>query len=546
MEKAVNELADRFITGELDEAGLAELERLMTEDPSAGDSFVDNMSLHTDLFVAMRANRLTTNITEAFVRSADVVEESQDLTVLPEAAMPERTPKPWLLIGSLAAVIACSLLVVVWNRSTLKTLNEIASVTVGDRQSPNNIPQVIPAADAVATLYDSVNPVWLKQSSRLSPGTPLPAGERLRLETGLAELAFRSGVQILIEGPVELELLSDMAVRLNAGRLTAKVPEDAIGFSVKTDSASVMDLGTEFGVSVDCNNESEVIVFDGQVIVSPRGEPSLRQRLLAGDRIRTDVQGIVDTADESQEIETDSLCYVRTMDRQMIRDDGQGQTVANFRRDFQVAEPDHEVGQPGWKYLWNGLGPQGNPEHYQPLLWNGSFAYDTNGTGPFPATDPAYSLHLREVGGHPGRDADSSEVHDFGHGPVVAFTVPSDGRYAIVDSWLARFDSQQNDDVVTTNEFGLDLLVHVNGEQPVFQQTMVGVQKSCFDVELGDLHAGDTIYIAVGPNHSSRYDTFHWNFSIVRWDVPASVDLLSIAHNMILLSSFDSNLLDEG
>jgi uncharacterized protein (TIGR03382 family) len=39
-----------------------------------------------------------------------------------------------------------------------------------------------------------------------------------------------------------------------------------------------------------------------------------------------------------------------------------------------------------------------------------------------------------------------------------------------------------------------------------------------FDVLLGDLNAGDTIYLAVGPNGNAGSDSFAWDFTITRFD----------------------------
>ena len=93
-----------------------------------------------------------------------------------------------------------------------------------------------------------------------------------QLENGTMEMRYASGVAVIIQAPAQFDLVSDSLIRLHLGRLSAKVPHEAIGFTVKTPTADVVDLGTEFGVSTD-DNDSEVHVFEGKVMVKTALEP---------------------------------------------------------------------------------------------------------------------------------------------------------------------------------------------------------------------------------------------------------------------------------
>jgi hypothetical protein len=55
------------------------------------------------------------------------------------------------------------------------------------------------------------------------------------------------------------------------GKLAAAVPRAARGYTIITPTAEVVDLGTEFGVSVDRSGASEVHVFDGEVVTRALG-----------------------------------------------------------------------------------------------------------------------------------------------------------------------------------------------------------------------------------------------------------------------------------
>ncbi len=126
-----------------------------------------------------------------------------------------------------------------------------------------------PVAEVVASLGAS----W-GTGVDLPDGTPLSAGE-LKLNRGLAEIRFGDGANVILEAPVDCVLDSSSRMRLRQGRLSARVPSQAIGFTVHTDHATVVDLGTEFGLSSQGNNGTDVHVFRGQVaLATPNGSKS--------------------------------------------------------------------------------------------------------------------------------------------------------------------------------------------------------------------------------------------------------------------------------
>lgn len=69
----------------------------------------------------------------------------------------------------------------------------------------------------------------------------------------------------MLEGPSDLELVSGMSAKLLRGKLTARVPEAAIGFEILSPQGKVIDLGTEFGIVVSDNGSADVYVFEGKV-----------------------------------------------------------------------------------------------------------------------------------------------------------------------------------------------------------------------------------------------------------------------------------------
>jgi hypothetical protein len=144
----------------------------------------------------------------------------------------------------------------------------------------------------VAWLVNAQDCQWAGGESGM-PGRDMRAGKTLRLQRGLAEIEFDRGARLILQGPAALELISENETRLLNGTLTARVPHRARGFTVYSPRGKVVDLGTEFGLSVDERGGTAVRVFEGTVVASPEtrgGAPASADTLhedeaaLIGDR----------------------------------------------------------------------------------------------------------------------------------------------------------------------------------------------------------------------------------------------------------------------
>ena len=117
----------------------------------------------------------------------------------------------------------------------------------------------------VARVMDLVKVTWVEEAISWSRNQVVSAGDQIRLQHGLLELELNSGVRVIIEGPASLELVSSDEIWLEQGRVFAKVPEKARGFSIRTPTSRAVDLGTEFGVYVDEDQATDVHVVKGMV-----------------------------------------------------------------------------------------------------------------------------------------------------------------------------------------------------------------------------------------------------------------------------------------
>ncbi|MDF1741968.1 MAG: autotransporter-associated beta strand repeat-containing protein, partial [Verrucomicrobiales bacterium] len=195
--------------------------------------------------------------------------------------------------------------------------------------------------------------------------------------------------------------------------------------------------------------------------------------------------------------------------------------VADYRNDFNGAAP-----APGWQYLWNAPadwdpgdsiedydpagGPIGDSANYLSMLSVGSY-WSSDGDADGTNSNPDRYVRLTPTGGHPGAGANDthSSVDRYA---IAAYTVTEDGNYTVGDSFISRSNDSPADggrvDIFVNNTLINSVMVKPGGNID-------------FDTALGDLVAGDTIYIASGTNGSAGSDSFTWDFSIQKATVLA-------------------------
>ena len=120
-----------------------------------------------------------------------------------------------------------------------------------------------PISEGVALVTRLVDVAWAENQDPLEVGDALLPG-RLAIDAGYAQIEFFCGATVVVEGPAELDLRSPLLAYVRSGRLRANVPPAARGFSLEVDEMKVVDLGTEFGLSVS-EKGTNVQVFDGEV-----------------------------------------------------------------------------------------------------------------------------------------------------------------------------------------------------------------------------------------------------------------------------------------
>jgi hypothetical protein len=240
----LKDLIDDYLAGLLDEAGMGRLEQRLLADAEARRYFVAYCRLHTDLHLEVRARQVGARA----LRSLGEPNGEAAAAPTPGARYPRlrRLLTSWPIKLAAAAAVLLMCFGVAW------------MVT-----SPAGLPP--PPRREVAWLVNAQNCQW---EGDTEPWGGMQAGTVLRVERGLAEIQFGSGARVVLEGPAALELRSGNGARLLRGKLTARVPGPASGFEVLSPQGKVVDLGTEFGISVDDDGGTNVRVFAGKVKAS--------------------------------------------------------------------------------------------------------------------------------------------------------------------------------------------------------------------------------------------------------------------------------------
>ena len=174
-------------------------------------------------------------------------------------------------------------------------------------------------SQGVALVTRLVDVAWGTDQKSLEVGDALSPG-RLAISSGYAQIEFFCGATVILEGPAELDLESPVLARVLSGRLRAQVPPAARGFSLEVDDLKVVDLGTEFGLSVS-EKGANVQVFDGEVEL--QRPASATQLLTAGKAVTREADGSF----KDTEVTPDSFLDMATLESRV-----QGQRDERYER----------------------------------------------------------------------------------------------------------------------------------------------------------------------------------------------------------------------
>jgi Concanavalin A-like lectin/glucanases superfamily len=172
----------------------------------------------------------------------------------------------WLPVSAivLGILLLAGLEVAMWSFGRGKTDEPGIASTPSDAAPPAQR-----GVEIAATLTQLVDGVWQPGAPVLEFGKQLSDGTRIALQTGMAKVTFECGAEVVLQGPCDFTVQNNMAGYLHAGRITAHVPRRAFSFAIHSREVDFVDTGTAFGVSVGNDGQTELHVFEGEVLCGP-------------------------------------------------------------------------------------------------------------------------------------------------------------------------------------------------------------------------------------------------------------------------------------
>ena len=160
----------------------------------------------------------------------------------------------------------------------------------------------------IATLRHQLNAEWDNVSGKFTNGSILYTGP-MSLKKGLAEIVLNNGAEVILEGPCEFKLEDDYQIYLKQGAIVANIEQVFDKrLVVRTDNATVVDYGTEFGVSVDPDGNTTTMVYKGSVELRQGSDPFKYDKAM---RLVKDQGGQVNIKGSINPIKPDSVNFIR-------------------------------------------------------------------------------------------------------------------------------------------------------------------------------------------------------------------------------------------
>ncbi len=225
----MDELVQRLLDDQIEPDEMQRLARAIREDPRVRKYYIDSLLVSA---VIRRSSQVTGELSKS-----DLIRAISSGT---DQGGSGRLGRRFLFVAAILALGASVLLSLYW---------------VHQR----------PRGPAVGLLGGAYEAQW--RGARPRSGEPLPAGT-YDLREGAAKMDLDQGTSLLLEAPCQIELKNAGEVALRSGKLAAVVPPQAKGFRVRTRTALITDLGTEFGVIARSDGNTEAHVLKGRITMA--------------------------------------------------------------------------------------------------------------------------------------------------------------------------------------------------------------------------------------------------------------------------------------
>lgn len=294
----LGELADE----QLSDAGQEKLLEILRDSADARTCYLEYMELHARL---------------QWKHNSEDREDTLDRPVVSSSASAQpNLAGVWALSYMVATIVLAAMLLGAWGYK----ISHVGYPSDGVVNNPRRETHRSPAFVGQVTGMKECR--WAENALPTIVGAHVPLKRKYELASGLLEITYDSGARVILEGPCDYEVDSTAGGRLQVGRLVARVEKnDELRmmndkskrhtsdihhssfinhplFSIRTPTAVITDLGTEFGVEVDADGNTTSCVFRGSVKVEAGTEKSVVLR--ADESVRVEkVSRVRETHHES-------------------------------------------------------------------------------------------------------------------------------------------------------------------------------------------------------------------------------------------------------
>jgi hypothetical protein len=342
----------------------ARLERLLADHPQAIPWYLRIVDDTLTLIDAANAQNAA-DTRPIFASDEPVGRSAADNGLSQLESRPDAPRRAWLA----ALTIAGLLLISVAGPLVWKSINR--PVTNAD----------LPDDSQAARVVEATNVEWADGARQFNEWALIQPGNLLALKSGWINLFLSGGAELLIEGPADVRYISPQQVFARQGKLAARIGPGAVGFRIDTPHANVIDRGTSFGVSVDGNNRTSVVVYEGKVDLDVVGGVSQPRRQLAtGEALSVDGKGQlsrITTVQSTEFLEPPQVRLASPQDGRLIT------AVSDNVRSLETAKY-YRVIHHGFRedcrayvdrlHQWNGVDHRGLP----PFLVGGDYVMTYN------------------------------------------------------------------------------------------------------------------------------------------------------------------------
>jgi hypothetical protein len=328
----LNELIGRLLNEDIDAASAKQLNDLLADDIEAQQLYVRCLDLeaavrqHARLiddedFAVLQAQAALDSQPAAFVDGVgfgDVTEETSPGNVecghvprrashLDVSTLGPAGGWPWRHVARIAA--AATILIAF----TMILLNAFSGGRRGLDNAAGKPSSQTFIERGPAHLSGAVGARWAGAHLELAEGHKFEKGQRIELIEGLADVHFRSGARLIVQGPAIFLIRDQSRVEVVLGRIAATVPGTKSRFTVQTATVDLISQDTEFGAEIEVDGSMLTEVYKGDVdlLVRSDGQSTSQLQLAAGQGLRIDGS----TARLSPLSESNQLHLVRYLPR---------------------------------------------------------------------------------------------------------------------------------------------------------------------------------------------------------------------------------------